>query len=165
MLILTGCLPKKGEPVGEGVSTQKEEKTREEGYSGNLEKMMGLGIPLKCTWKKDESYYGTSWVKGKKSYGEIVQEGKTAKVINKDNCVWAWEEGSPQGTKMCMEISQEEMKQAVEESKEMMRQQQGYQPSDIDYKCRPAVINDSKFNPPSNVKFMDLEEMMKGMGN
>jgi len=164
-LVLTGCLPKKeGEPVGEGASTKQEKSVKEESYSGNLEKMMGLGIPLKCTWKMNENYYGTSWVKGKNSYGEIVQEGRTAKVINKDNCMWAWEEGNPQGTKMCMEISQEEMKEQVEESKAMMKQQ-GFQTPDVDYKCLPAIVSDSKFNPPGNVNFMDVGEMMQGFGN
>ena len=167
VLVLTGCLPKKeksfdseGKPIGEGVSAQKEEEG--ESYSGNLEKMMGLGIPLKCTWKMDENYYGTSWVKGKKSYGEIVQEGKTAKVINKDDCMWAWEEGNPQGTKICMQVSQEEMKQAVEQGRDMTKQQQGYQSPDMDFKCMPAIFGDDKFNPPGDVNFMDMGEMMKG---
>ena len=170
-LVLTGCLPKKGElsdskgePVGEGVSTQQqEEDLKKDSYSGNLEKMMGLGIPLKCTWEMNKDYYGTNWIKGRKYYGEIVQKGKTAKLISKDDCIWAWEEGNPQGTKMCMQANQEEMKQAVDENKDMI-EQQGYQPPDMDYKCMPAIFGDDKFSPPGNISFVDLNEMVERMG-
>jgi len=31
---------------------------------------------------------------------------------------------------------------------------------DLDYKCRPAAITDAKFVPPSDVQFMDLDDMM-----
>ncbi len=172
VILLSGCLPKKqGEPVGEGVSTQQEgtgTESKEESYSGNLGKMMALGIPLKCSWKKDESYYGTSWVKGQKSYGEVTQEGKTAKVIFKDNCMWSWEEGNPQGFKMCFEPTDEEMNPPAggeEESSVDWSQVRGAQPTDIDYQCGPALVGDDKFEPPAGVNFMSMEEMMKGMGN
>ena len=152
-VFLTGCLPKKEGKLGEGIS-----ETKEKTYSGTLEKMMALGIPLKCTWKKDENSYGSSWVKGKKSYAEVVQEGKTGKIIWKDGCMWSWEEGNPQGTKMCWKVSQEEMKEMRQEGAEMMKGQ-GDQPSDIEYSCRPATITEDRFNPPENVSFMDLDQM------
>lgn len=155
ILVLTGCLPKKSQEGGEA--------EKEESYSGTLEKMMGLGIPLKCEWKKDENYYGASWVKGKKSYGEVAQEGRMVKMIWKDDCMWVWEEGNPQGTKMCMEVSEEEMEEMAEESQQMM-EEQGYQPTDIDYQCRPAIFGDEKFNPPGEVNFMDVGQMMEGLG-
>jgi hypothetical protein len=156
---LTGCLPKKkGEPVGEGVST-RQEAGKEESYSGTLEKMMALGIPLKCTWKKDESYYGSSWLKGKNSYGEITQEGKTTKVIFKDNCLWSWEEGNPQGFKMCTEPTTETEVTEGEGGVDWTKVEGG-PPADIDYQCLPAVIPDSRFNPPANINFMSMEEMM-----
>ena len=78
--------------------------------------------------------------------------------------MWAWEECNPQGTKMCMDISQEEIKEQAEESREMMKQQ-GFQTPDGSKKSKPAVINDSKFNPPGNVNFMDLNEMMGNFSN
>jgi hypothetical protein len=33
---------------------------------------------------------------------------------------------------------------------------------EMDYKCRVWVPNPAKFNPPSDVEFMDLTEMMQG---
>ena len=58
VIILTGCLPKKkGTVIEEGAKTGQE-AGEEESYFGNLEKMMGLGVPLKCSWKQDENYHG-----------------------------------------------------------------------------------------------------------
>lgn len=164
-VLLTGCLPTSQKETTErdgskGDGSSKQEKS----YSGNMEKMMGLGMPLKCSWKKDDSYYGESWVKGKKYYQEVHQEGKTAKVIFKDDCMWAWEETNSQGTKMCFEP--EEM-ETMESGIEGTGQGEGnfqYQQSDIEYQCRPGVFGDDKFNPPANVNFMDIGQMMENMG-
>jgi len=156
-LLLTGCLPKKGGTGGGGVSTQKEE---EESYSGNLEKIMALGIPVKCSWKRDENYYGESWVKGKQSYGEVAQEGRKTKVIWKDDCLWAWEEGNPQGTKICMQPSSETPELPQEGQEPIQPQPQQYQPADMEYSCRPAVFGDDKFNPPAEINFLDVDELM-----
>lgn len=168
LVLLTSCLPQKSTETGQEsapVEKETEEQTGgEESYSGSLQKMMGLGIPLKCEWKRDETYYGSSWVKGDKSYSEVFNEGKTGKVIFKDDCMWSWEEGNPQGFKMCMEPTEEDM-----EAPEGVEQPQTEQapmgpPKDMNYSCRPAVFTDAKFNPPSNVNFMSMEEMMQGMG-
>lgn len=166
-VLLSGCdlLQKKEESTGESTSSTKESTTKEEGYSGTLEKMMGLGLPLKCTWKRDENYHGISYLKGKKSYGEVTAQGKTAKVIFKDDCMWNWEEGNAQGIKMCFEPSEAEevSGEGVSEGGDWADKEK-MQPSDIEYNCRPAVITDDKFNPPGDVQFMDMEEMMEGMG-
>jgi hypothetical protein len=175
-ILLTGCWPpqKEGQPVGEGTSTQKSAESKqsggqgeaeEESYSGSLTKMMGMGVPLKCSWKQDESYYGESWVKGKKSYGEITQEGKTAKVIFKDDCMWSWEEGNPQGFKMCVEPTEVEAPPGGGEGEVDLSKMQGGQPTDIDYQCKPALIGEDKFEPPAEVNFMSMEEMMQGINN
>jgi hypothetical protein len=37
-------------------------------------------------------------------------------------------------------------------------------PTEAEYNCSPALVSDSQFNPPANVKFLTMEEMMKGVG-
>jgi len=164
LIILTSCIPGQQTETGSGEQGQtqetvkdqdkNEESDKQENYSGNLQKMMGLGVPLKCEWKKDDSYYGSSFVKGKKSFSNVTNEGKTANVIYKDNCIWSWEEGKVQGFKMCMDPEE------TEESMEAPMKP----PEDVDYKCRPAVFTDAKFNAPGDVNFMSLEDMMQGIG-
>jgi len=162
-LFLSGCIPQlkkqsteEGEAGGQEQAPQIKEE-EEENYSGSLEKMMGLGIPLKCEWRKDENYHGVSFVKGKNSASEISMADKTANVIFKDNCLWSWETGNPQGFKMCLEEGKKPEVEGQEMDMGDMRP-----PDDVDYNCRPAVFTDAKFNPPSEVNFMSMEEMMKG---
>ncbi len=162
-ILLTGCLPQMQKESAED-GEQKKAGQQEESYSGTMEKIMGLGVPLKCSWKKDDSYYGESWVKGKQSYGEIHQEGKVAKVLFKDDCMWTWEESNPEGTKMCFE--EKEMEWMPEAREEMAQDQPNfqYQQPDIDYQCRPGIFGDDKFNPPAEVNFTDIGQMMENMG-
>jgi len=146
-LSLSGTLPESSS----GGSATKE-------FSGSLKAVMALGVPMKCTWKRDNNYFGASWVKGKDSYGEITMEGRNVKVIYKDNCMWNWQEGNSQGMKMCFDpVEMEKMLEG--ESVQGQDQSQGM-PADIDYRCAPAVFTEAKFNPPAGVNFMDLEDMM-----
>jgi len=36
---------------------------------------------------------------------------------------------------------------------------EGYEPPKMEYDCKPAVITDSQFTPPADVKFMDMTEL------
>lgn len=163
-ILLTGCLPSgRKESTKEGTKPEGQEQ-KEESYSGNLEKMMGLGLPLKCSWKQDESYYGESWIKDKNSYGEVHQEGKVAKVIAKDNCIWAWEEGNLQGTKMCFKPGEMEAAQTETETTTQDQPNFQYQQPKVNYQCQPAVFGEDKFNPPAEVNFTDINQMMENPG-
>jgi hypothetical protein len=165
-ILLTGCLPsgKKESPEAE-IGKEAASGEQEEGYAGSLEKMMDLGLPLKCSWKQDDDYYGESWVKGQKSYAEIHQEGKVAKIISEDDCIWAWEEGNSQGTKMCTQASREEGEAVPEETEEPKGQQPAfeYQQPKVEYQCQPAVFGDDKFDLPADINFMDINQMMQGL--
>jgi len=162
-VFLTGCFPTKKGEVNENGEKQGGE---EEVYTGNMAKIMGLGIPLKCEWKKDDSYYGTSWIKGKKSFGEVYANGKTNSVIFVDNCMWSWQGDNPQGFKMCFSPEEVEVEEPVEEDESMdqVGVDQMRPPEDIDFSCRPAVFGDDKFEPPAEVNFLGMDEMMTGEG-
>ena len=154
--------------ISEGASTVSEIAEALDLSPLNAERILVACMGIGLLEKQGDSYQNAPdaerfLVKGKKSYGEIAQEGRMVKGIGKDNCMWTWEEGNPQGTKMCMEVSEEEMTEMAEESKQMM-EEQGYQPPDIDYQCRPAVFGDEKFNPPGEVNFMDVGQMMERFG-
>jgi len=163
VFLLTGCnlFQKKEEISEKGLSSSSKENKEEESYSGTLEKMMSLGIPLKCSWKKDDSYYGVSWLKGKKSYGEVHMQGQTNKVVFKDDCMWSWQEGNNQGLKMCFQPDEIEKMSEAGKQDSMGSQKMG-PPADINYNCHPAVFTDSKFNLPKSVVFTSMEEMMEG---
>lgn len=127
-----------------------------ENYTGTLKKMVGLGVPLKCTFNQGDEYSGTTWVKGKKFYSEIESQEKAGKVIFKDDCMWNWSEGEEEGIKMCFE---------PEEAEDMFSGEtdtgQTNLPTDVNFNCQPAVFTDAKFDPPSGIEFMDMDEMMQ----
>jgi len=149
---------RKGKTGSRSAVTEILKEGEEKSHVGNLEKIMSLGVPFKCTWKRDDTYYGTAWVKGENSYSEITMQGKEARVINKGGCMWNWEEGNPQGVKICFDPAE------ITEESQVGSQEQMKPPADIDYHCSPAVFTESKFDPPSGVKFMDMDEMMMDEG-
>jgi len=130
--------------------------SKKENYSGTLKKMVDLGIPLKCTFSQNGGSSGTTWVKGEKFYTEMKTENRSGKIIFKNDCMWNWSEGEKNGIKMCFD---------PEEADEMFSGQaeagQTNLPTDVDFNCKPAVFTDAKFNPPSSIEFMDMDEMMQ----
>jgi len=172
ILTLTGCSKKMqkeqssdNQEEQQQVVQKKEEQAgdKKEEYSGNLEKMMSLGVPLKCSWKKDDNYYGESWVKGKHSYSEITMEGKTAKVIFKDDCLWNWQAETEKGIKICLDPKEIEQETGGVFSG-LTDFDQMKPPADINYQCRPAVFTENKFQAPQGIEFIDLEKMMNMTG-
>ncbi|MFC1711378.1 hypothetical protein ACFLZ1_02200 [Patescibacteria group bacterium] len=162
-VFLAGCTKPSQDKDSDSKGTAGDGKQagKEESYSGTLKKMMTLGVPLKCTWKQNENYYGTAYIKGESSYSEVTVQGKTANVIVNNNCMWNWEKDNPQGMKLCFDP--ENVEEEVEGNDQgQANMEQMKPPEDLDYSCIPAVFSDSKFDPPGDVKFLTLEEMMGG---
>ena len=108
---------------------------------------------MKCTYKV-EGYEYEGYIKGEKWRGKVkTADGKTGEVIMKDNCMWSWEEGVDQGMKTCFEETEGDDYWGGGDSTT--------ETPDIDYNCAPTAVTDSKFNPPSNVNFMDLDQLMQ----
>lgn len=138
-----------------GAEIKKEAGEAGEEFVGKIKDVVTKGVPMKCTYAQDGTS-GTSYVKGKKMYGEVTAEGKQAYVIIKDNCMWSWSEGETQGFKTCFEEDFWEM------SEEYAQEGKASVPTEAEYRCAPAVFPDSKFNPPASVNFMTMEQMMEG---
>lgn len=142
---------------GPGV-IEKEAGEAGEEFVGKIKDVVALGVPMRCTYTQGD-FTGESYIKGKKMYGEVSQQGRTGYVIIKDNCMWSWTTGETQGAKMCFEEDFFEM------SEEYTQEGQASVPTEAEYRCAPAAFTDAKFNPPANINFMDLDELMQsGMG-
>lgn len=131
---------------------KKETGQEGESFTGKLKDAVARGLPMKCTYTQD-STTGTSYIKGSKVYAEIAGQGKEGYIIMVDKCMWTWNKGESQGIKMCFEENVWEGEEGA-----------GSAPTEAEYKCTPTIVSDSQFNPPANVKFMTMEEMMKGAG-
>lgn len=142
-------------PAGETQQTQTvQEETKGESFTGKIKDAFMKNIPLKCTYKMDDKNFGVGYLKNKKYYGEITANGKVGYVILVDNCLWSWSKEQPQGVKMCFEPKEgEDIWSDIEKEQ---------QTADYEYTCAPSVVSDSLFTPPADIKFMDVDEMMKG---
>jgi len=135
-----------------------DQEAEKENYTGNLKKMVDLGIPLKCTFNQGDEYSGTTWVKGKKFYSEISADNQVSKIIFKDDCMWTWSDAQDQGVKMCFEPEE-----ATDIFSGEAEAGETNLPTDANFNCNPAVFTDAKFNVPSGVEFMDFDQMMEGL--
>ena len=143
----------KGKPEVSAPAEVAEEapaEQKEESFTGKIKEAVLRGIPMKCVWKDDRGNSTTGYIKGKKYYAEVISEGRTGYLIMKDNCMWTWSKGESQGVKMCLEPTEEE---------EGLWEMEG-SPQEA-YNCAPAAVSDSLFNPPANVNFMDMSQMMQ----
>lgn len=130
---------------------EKEAGEEGEAFIGKIKQIIARGVPMKCTVSQD-NFSGISYIKGKKVYSEITQDGKEVFMIMVDKCMWNWSKDENQGIKICFD-------EDVWESDE-----EGTVPTEAEYNCRPTIISDSKFNPPANINFMDMDQMMEGFG-
>ena len=121
-----------------------------------IQAVIELGIPMKCTYKIGDMEY-EGYVKGKQWRGKMqFGDGRQGEVIMKDNCMWSWGDKDVQGVKMCFE--------PTEDGQDMWNDPQQDTVIDFDYQCRPAAITDAQFNPPANINFMDMDQMMSPEG-
>jgi len=128
-------------------------------FSGSLLAATKLGVPMKCTYKVEGNEY-VGYVKGENWRGSMKSaQGKTSEVIMKDNCMWTWEEGVPQGMTTCFEPVEGEEETDLWEGAESAATS-----PDVNYSCIPTVITGSTFTPPVDVEFLDLDQMMQGFG-
>ncbi len=129
---------------------KKEAGEEDKAFTGKLKQAIALGVPMKCTYTQGD-FTGMGFVKGRKYYGEVSSQGKKGYVIMKDNCMWSWTEEQNQGVKMCFESDIFE---------EFEQEGQSQVPVEVEYHCTPAVFSESKFNPPIDVNFMEMGQMM-----
>jgi len=170
-LLLSGCTLTQNKQDQEAKTSnqnkQAQQETQEQVFTGSFLDAVKKGVGLKCTYEID-GVKAEGYIKGKKYRGKMQSEGKLAQVIMKDNCIWTWGEGQEQGIKTCYdpekadetmwgEGSQEESASDTESTKINTPEGQ--------YKCIPISISEDRFTPPSDIKFLDMQEMMQNYMN
>lgn len=152
---LTGQLPQAGE------MEEQESVDQEKTITGNLKEILRLGQSLKCTWSREDGGAGTIWVKNDMFYNEFKSGEQQGKMIYKDYCMWTWYEGQTQAVKIC--FSPEEAEEMFSGEAESSSQTDTNVPTNVNYNCQRATVSDSRFDPPEDIQFMDMEGLMKEM--
>lgn len=115
----------------------------------------------KCTVSYSQEGYqttGVAYVANGKMRGEYTatMNGQTTKpqFISDGQTIYSWQEGEATGFKMTVTATQ--TAEAEKQNTVNMDQQ-------VDYDCENWSTDNSKFTPPSNVKFTDYSEMLNNL--
>lgn len=173
-LTLTACTKKGTQDSNLTSGSQDAQETveyadGEENINANILDLMKLGKSVKCTYElqsEGATTKGETYVSNGKTRSEItidMEDGTKmdSYTISEGDWMYMWSSESDQGTK----ISLKEMESTVEdENIEDTGNEVDYnnQMEKIDYKCSPWIADDSKFEVPTNIEFVDFTEMMQG---
>lgn len=160
---------------------QQAENSLGENFKGSLKNLLGMGKQVKCTWKIQEesmTIEGIVYIDNKKSKMEMkmtdARVDKNSPMANLQTYTYADEEwvynwGGPnnQGMKFKLEDMKKMQQEAEETSGDnetdgessniaMKNWQEEYE-----YHCQPWKVDQSVFQLPGDVKFVDLNETIK----
>lgn len=160
-------------PAGSATTTKAESSqsgvgsTIKQGLLGLLENASGI----KCT-VSDQSGNYTVIAKGDRvridgidyaSISDPNQKGSKGSMVNDGTYAYIW--SGKEGMKFDLKATQQNSSPATnteEESTDWKSWATDMQNSGAKYDCNPTVATDADFTPPSDVKFQDLAELMKG---
>jgi len=159
--------------VDTGKSINKEEGQKAESFM-SLKDLLGLGTSQKCTYELNsdgEVMKGEVAVDGKKFKQtiEIINEEGATKVYTISDGVYYYlwnDQIKENGTKIKLEEMENLSSSPTGAESSVDNGEQSQQALDmnkkIDYKCNPATLSEADLALPTDVKFTDLTEMMKG---
>lgn len=149
-----------------------QEPTQEGNVFTSIKDALSKSLSLECLYKDEKGTETKTYIKG----GAVRVETKTlaegketnSQIIFKDKKMYNWDEATKKG--VIFEIPEETLKD-VENLKTTPQQNQTSGENkgesllaDIEkYKdsCKPAVVSDSLFTPPTDVEFQDLSAMFQ----
>ncbi len=128
---------------------------------------LAKSLSLKCEYPNPDGKGGkvTSYIKN--GAVRVMNMGMNTEgyghAIMKDSKMWIWSEGKNEG--MMLTLNKPEAEKAAAEKKEDQSEQVLEEMEKYKNSCKTEVVADSLFTPPANVRFADLEGMMKKAGS
>ena len=156
--------------VGYYLYMQKSSTTSSNPFS-SIKDALNKSLSLQCSFTDEEGRQTTVYMKaGAVRMNSIAknpnEENGQSSVIMKNNMLYMWDIMKKQGFVMKMENEKKPTGTAVqptgeekssEKSENILATIEKYKNS-----CKPAVVDSSLFDQPSDVKFVDFSTMMKG---
>lgn len=130
----------------------------------SIKDALSKSVSLECTFSDESGRKTTSYIKNGAIRADIVSSvaDESGSVIVKDNKTYFWNNKGG----FVMTVSDKDTTSdtaggnpAQSQGDNLMQDLEQYKDS-----CKPSVVSDSLFTPPSDVKFTDLSEMLKGNG-
>lgn len=138
------------------------------GIFGSIKDALSKQLSLQCTFTTDDGVATTAFLKA--GAVRVDSNGKTAdqmgSFIMRDKKIYFWQSNSKQGTMMDIaavsvtpgSTGVAPTNAAQKESDNVMTTLEKFKD-----KCKAAVVSDSLFTPPTDVKFTNISEMMKAV--
>ena len=153
---------------------QQENENKEEitvgAVEGTIKDLIAKNVPLQCTFSHVDSeattegavYLADSKIRGNFTTILNAKEPIESFVIQDSQYLYAWTSQEAKGTKIKLEdVEQEE---AVEPETEAGQGAVGFndlEKQNINYSCKPWIVDNSLFTPPNNIEFLDLNQQME----
>jgi hypothetical protein len=161
-LFLSGCLKKEGEDKKIGGENEKQE----ESITGTFKQLLGMGKSLMCSWEDlDMQGRGVTYVSGEKYRSDVeYQQGServTTTSISDGEWIYNFSSIMAKGTKMKLEAMEDftdEDSGDLEDYKDREDIDQTT-PDDVNFECKSWKVDNSKFNPPSDIEFEDTSQV------
>ena len=151
--LLAGCGPQKQ------TSTQTENKAEEKkGVFASIRDAMNQSLSLQCDYSVAENK-STVFIKGKMLRSETEAGGNKNFAIMKENKLWTWSDKEKSGLIIDLTDSQNPGSGSPKTGDQIIEDIEQYKD-----RCRQAIVSDSLFNPPTDISFQDLSQMMKNFG-
>ncbi len=168
LFLLTGCsVPFIGQNQQNEGGKQQEQQGKNEQKNLSLRNVFGRGDAYKCSYQIQDAEV-TVYAKGQKMRVEGMSLDNNGQgsggMINDGEWIYIWNDENKEGMKYNLKTL-EELNQEVE-SEEVENYQNPEEwakqvEAEYEVKCEPTAISDSRFNPPENVEFKDLTEMLQ----
>ena len=150
--------------VSDNGSKEALDKTEETQGPRTLQALLGLGQNLQCSFSSEGLKEGKMYISGKKVRGDFTVEDETSaessvSMIQDGEWMYYWGSAMPQGMKMKLDLSAQ-----ADANASTGNQWTQVDPNvALDYNCDAWRVDASKFTPPANVEFVDLETQLQMM--
>lgn len=135
--------------------------------TGSFAYLMESGRNLKCDIvyepQSGTSVVATVYVDGEhmRVDSEMMMAGETylSHMIMDHDMVYTWNESGASNMAVKFKVDEADTETEMADSTRQVDLNQ-----QVDYDCSLWTVDDSVFNPPADIEFMDMEDMMRGAG-
>lgn len=148
--------------IGKSQVTQKLMTSGDNAFT-SIRDALSKSISLECTVTNDEGRVTKAYIKNGAVRADMTapDPNEVGSMILKDNTLYTW--SGTEGVMMKLpkeDYEAEAMPKESNQGDEFINDLEEHKES-----CKPAVVDDSLFTPPSDVVFSDMSQMMEGQMN
>ncbi len=127
------------------------------GVFESIKDAMSKSMSLKCEYKTTDAQT-VAYIKGKSVRVDgIYKNTNKSSTIMKNDKMWTWDTVKKEGMIIPLKQTETDKKSSSDQIIEELEKEKQF--------CKPAIVSDSMFNPPTDVKFQDLSGMLDNLEN